>query len=68
MRLHPRTRIVAEAERELAEALDVIWEKHNLTTLEALIITQQFGPRLTRYLLRRERHGDNPGEKGADEA
>ena len=60
--------IVQQAEAELKMAHNEIWRKYELTTLEAMIITQQIAPGLAKYLLRTERHGDNPEEKGADEA
>lgn len=67
MRVHPRTMIVQQAENELQNAFHEIWKRHGLTTLEAMMITQNMAPRLAKYLLRTERHGDNPDEKGADE-
>jgi hypothetical protein len=68
MKLHPRYRIVNKAQLELSEAFHEIWRKHELTTLEAYMIAMETGQPLLRYLLRTERHGDNPEDKKADEA
>lgn len=68
LQIHPRTMIVQQAEHELEGELHRIWEKYGLTTLEAMMITQRMAPRLAKYLLRTERHGDNPDGKKADEA
>jgi hypothetical protein len=67
VRVHPRTRRVDEAERELHEAWDRIWTKHELTVLEALIILQSIPQTVLKYALRRERHPEDP-DKFADEA
>ena len=59
--------IVQQAENELQSVFHEIWKRYRLTTLEAMMITQNTAPQLAKYLLRTERHGDNPENKGADE-
>ena len=67
MRLHPRARIVNAARNELARALADIWEKHELTVGEVVDICASVTANHTRYVLRQERHPNEPCKK-ADES
>jgi hypothetical protein len=60
--IHPRERIVNEAEIDLAHALLGVWEKHDLTDAEMLrVVAAVFGRHVAsnaKYRIREERHGD----------
>lgn len=63
MRLHERTRIVGNARRELAEAVEDIADKHGLTLVETAYIVHEAQSWWLRYLLRADRHPDDPSKK-----
>lgn len=67
MRLHPRTLPVQGAEADLRIALNDFQEQRDLTDIEMLRALQSHEERITRRLLRAERHPDDPDRK-ADEA
>jgi hypothetical protein len=67
MRLHERTMHCQRAEAELGLQLLKFQEAQDLTDLEMLIALQAQCARLTKYMLRAERHPDDPDKK-ADEA
>jgi hypothetical protein len=67
MKLHPRTQPVAAASAAIRQALVELQTEHDLTWVEMLRILGEHQERLTKQLLRSERHPDNPGRKG-DEA
>jgi hypothetical protein len=67
MRLHPRTRLVQLAELEINEAISAVWKRHDLTSLEVCQILTSRLALTQKYMLRSERHPDNP-DKGGDEA
>lgn len=66
MKIHPREKLVSEAERKLDEVLLEI-RKSDLTEYEFLQVvigtTSEFLLRMTKYQIRYERHGntDKPG-------
>lgn len=67
MRVHPRTQPVQMAEIELNRMVWEWMERHDLTYVEAIRgLTHQIDE-LTKYMLRQERHPDQPDRK-ADEA
>jgi len=67
MRLHPRYFIVREASAAITNAVHAATEKHDLTLGEVVsILTEQLALS-AKYLLRVERHPDDPCRK-ADEA
>lgn len=57
---------VQKAETDLALKLLKFQQKHDLTSIEMLQILTQRQQTLLKYMLRAERHPDEPG-KGADE-
>jgi hypothetical protein len=67
MRLHPRTRIVQHAEEAISEAIHKVWAEADLTDIEVcqILVTQLAS--IQKYMLRNERHPDDP-DKGGDEA
>jgi hypothetical protein len=65
--IHPRTRIVDQAKREIAEAVSAAIDKHGLTFVEVTKILALEILDWSKYALRAERHPDDPGKK-ADEA
>lgn len=67
LRVHERTQLVQRAGIEMSIACSEIWEKHDLTTAEYVHCLVQLPAGATKYLLREERHPDDP-EKKADEA
>lgn len=67
MRIHARTMTVSKAMTEMSIACAEIAVKHDLTTAEWVHCLAQMTPQTTKYLLREERHPDEPGKK-ADEA
>jgi hypothetical protein len=67
LRLHPRTMPVQKAEGHFKRYVHEFQDEYDLTDIEmlrALIDAQQS---ITKYMLRAERHPDNPDQK-ADEA
>ena len=67
MRIHARTMTVSKAMNEMAIACTDIAAQHELTTAEWVHCLAQLPAQTTKYLLREERHPDDPGKK-ADEA
>ena len=64
MKLHPRERIVSDADREIQQALLDIGEKYNLTYAEYMMILSGVLAHITKYEIRWERHGDMEKEGG----
>jgi len=58
VKLHPRFRVVKEAELALSMALLDLEKKHELTYAEVVLILTAALSEATRYALREERHGD----------
>jgi len=65
--IHPRERLVTQAECDLSRALMAVWEKYDLTNAEMLRVTASvLGGHISRhakYRIREERHGD-PNKPG----
>lgn len=67
LRLHRRTMQVQQAEAELGVTLARFQREHDLTDVEmARALTGQLD-RVLKYVLRRERHPDNPDRKADEE-
>lgn len=67
MKLHPRYTIVRAASAELNGFVSQLVDKHDLTATELLqLLSEQIGNEL-KYMLRAERHPDDPDKK-ANEA
>lgn len=66
MKIHPRTRVVQEAQNAIANELDSIAEAKKLTAVEMLQILNGYQATYLKFMLRRERHPNNPS-KPADE-
>lgn len=67
LRLHDRTRHVQRAEYDIRGKLLDLQEEHDLTDIEMLQVLNSAEGVVLKYMLRRERHPDDP-EKKADEA
>lgn len=67
LRLHDRTRPVQRAEHDIRDKLLALQEEHDLTDIEMLQVLSSAEGEILKYMLRRERHPDDP-EKKADEA
>lgn len=61
MKLHPREPQVRAADLEISQAVIAAWERHDLTYAEMLTILTGTLGRVTKYLLRAERHPEQPG-------
>lgn len=67
MRLHPRTRPVSLASCDFEDSLWKFMRDRDLTYVETLRILIECQQTITKYMLRAERHPDDPDAK-ADEA
>lgn len=67
MRLHPRTLPVQQAGNAIRTELIRLQEQHDLTDVEMLRILLDHQHTITKYMLRAERHPEDP-ERKADEA
>jgi hypothetical protein len=67
MRLHPRHEITERAKIDLGGQISDWLGRHDLTWAEAIRILAYELASLTKYLIREERHPDDPDKK-ADEA
>lgn len=67
MTLHPRLFVVQAAEMEMAKAVGDLIERHQLTYVETMQALTNFQQRYLKYMLREERHPNDPDKKG-DEA
>lgn len=67
MRLHPRTLPVQKAAANIRTELGELQDIHDLTNVEMLGILLEIAGHYTKYVLRAERHPDDPDRK-ADEA
>jgi hypothetical protein len=59
---HDRTQSVAEASAEIGVTLNRLQREHGLTTTEMLQAVGSWQMTCLKYMLRAERHPDNPGE------
>ncbi|MFF0822492.1 hypothetical protein ACFYUR_19185 [Micromonospora haikouensis] len=66
MRLNARTLPVQRASRAIRDALNTLQEEHDLTDIEKLRVLIEHQQTITKYMLRAERHPDDP-ERKADE-
>jgi hypothetical protein len=67
MRLHERTMKVQAATAQLRMDMIRFQDEHGLTNLEMVQALQQIQATKLKYMLRAERHPDDP-DRGADEA
>lgn len=67
MRLHEGMMPVQKASNAIRTELDRLQEEHDLTDIEMLRILIEHQQTITKYMLRAERHPDDP-ERKADEA
>jgi hypothetical protein len=56
VKLHPRHRIVEDARLKIEEAINDVYESHQLTMLEVVGILQNAAAQAQLYALRQERH------------
>ena len=61
-REHDRARSVAEASAEIGVTLNSLQREHGLTDIEMLQAVGSWQMTCLKYMLRAERHPDNPGE------
>lgn len=66
LRAHPRTGVTARADAEFNEAVSQVVKRHQLTSVELMQILAARMQSLLKYMLRHERHPDDP-DKGGDE-
>ena len=59
---HDRTQSVAEASADVAWQLGRLQREHGLTNIEMLQAVGSWQMSCLKYVLRAERHPDNPGE------
>jgi hypothetical protein len=67
MRLHTRTRIVSDAEVELTAFISQLGRKYHLTSIELLQILATRSQNELKYMLRSERHPNDPSKKADEE-
>jgi hypothetical protein len=67
MKVHPRYFIVSKAEVELSTFLLDLQQKHDLTYGELFKILAAMMASFAKYLIREERHPDDPEKKGDEE-
>lgn len=67
MRLHPRYTIAKAAELQISAAISAAIQEHDISYAELLVILAEQQRMYATYLLRTERHPDDP-ERKADEA
>jgi dsDNA-binding SOS-regulon protein len=67
IKLHPRTMVVQKAERDLHDRLSDVADEHDLSWTEMAIILGNLQTNALKYVLREERHPEDPDRKG-DEA
>jgi hypothetical protein len=66
VKLHERTLPVQKASNEIRTELDRLQEEHDLSDIEMLRVLLDHQQNITKYMLRDERHPDDP-ERKADE-
>ncbi len=67
MKLHPRTPIVTKARLQLDNALWDMISHHQLTFVETLQILHELTAAQLKFMLRAERHPEDPNKKGDEE-
>jgi hypothetical protein len=67
MRLHPRREVTVKADLEFREFFNQWQRRHDLTHGETIRILAQAIDTEGRYMVRQERHPDDPDKKGDEE-
>jgi len=67
MKLHPRTLPAQRASNEIEGALWALADKHNLTYGEMMSALTRAMQSVVKYLIRSERHPDDPEKRGDEE-
>lgn len=67
MRLHPRYTIAKAAELQIGAAISAAIKEHDITYAELLVILAAEQRKWATYLLRTERHPDDPDHKADEE-
>ena len=67
LRLHPRTMPVQKAEAAIKMAIFTLQREWGLTDIEMLRVLLESSQGITRYMLRAERHPDDPEAKADEE-
>jgi hypothetical protein len=67
LKLHSRTMLVQRASADIRTALLDLQEQHDLTDVEMLGVVGEWQAGKLKWMLRAERHPDEPGKR-ADEA
>ncbi len=67
LRLHPRTMPVQKAEAKFMNVAFEFQNEHDVTDIEMLRILILCQQSITKYMLRAERHPDNPDQKADEE-
>jgi len=67
LRLHPRTMPVQKAEGHFKRYVYEFQVEYNVTDIEMLRILIDTQQSITKYMLRAERHPDNPDQKADEE-
>lgn len=66
-KVHPRLFLVQQARSDLATALIAIEKKHWLTPIEIIRILVEETQHYSLYVLRKERHPEDPNKKADEE-
>lgn len=67
LKLHPRTLHVQSAKNAIARKLDEMQIEYDLTEIELLQAITEHSARILKYMLRAERHPENPDIKADEE-
>ena len=67
MRLHPRYAITKQAALQIDKAISDAIAEHDITYAELLVILAEQQRKWATYLLRAERHPDDPEQKANEE-
>lgn len=67
MRLHPRYAIAKDAELQIGTAIGAAIREHDITYAELLVILAEQQRKWAVYLLRTERHPEDPDRKADEE-
>ena len=67
MKLHHRTLSVAQASADISQALIALQQEHGLTDIEMMQAVATWQDRKLKYMLRAERHPDDPDKPAEQE-
>jgi hypothetical protein len=67
MKLHPRTMAVAQASADIGMTLIALQREHGLTDIEMMQALTAWQERKLKYMLRAERHPDDPDRPAEQE-